>query len=321
MSIESAALPLDANSDDPAVRDRFARLRRWTRPAIIANLIGQIAIVLSGGLVRLTGSGLGCSTWPQCEPGRFTPQYHEAVSFHPYVEFGNRLVSVALVVVAVFVALLVWTSYERTRSVRVWGLVPLFGVVLQAVIGGITVLIDLHPAIVGGHLLLSMALVALSTYLLVRWDEGDARPTVVVNRAGFVLSQTAGFLMIPVLVLGVIVTGSGPHSGDTEVGYRFGFDPAVVTRFHSLSVWLFLFVLIASAVLLLRDSNTPLRVRQALRILMIMTAIQGVVGYLQFFTDLPIALVAVHMLVAAVLAASTTWFVLTTRERPALTSA
>lgn len=320
MSTESAALPLDANQPAASL-DRFARWRIWTRPAIIANLIGQILIVLSGGLVRLTGSGLGCSTWPQCEPGRFTPEYHDAVSFHPYVEFGNRLVSVVLVLVAVVVALLVWTTYQRSKSLRAWGLVPLIGVVLQGVIGGITVLIELHPAIVGGHLLISMALVALSTYLLVRWDGGDGRPRIVVNRSGYVLSRVVGALMVPVLVLGVVVTGSGPHSGDTEVGYRFGFDPAVVTRFHSISVWLFLAALVAAAVLLLKDRSTPTRVRKALRVLVILTVAQGLVGYIQYFTNLPVALVALHMLAAAGMAAAVTWFVLTTRERAEFPSA
>ncbi len=283
----------------------------------MANLVGQILIVLSGGLVRLTASGLGCSTWPQCEPGYFTPQYHEAISIHPYIEFGNRLISVVLVLVAVVVALLVWTSRNRTVQLRLWGLVPLFGVVVQAVVGGITVLIDLHPAIVGGHLLLSMALIALSTYLLVRWDEGDGPAITTVTRAGLIWSRITGVLVIPALVLGVIVTGTGPHSGDTTVGYRFGFDPVLITRLHALSVWAFVLTLIVAAVVLLRQNHAPSSVKHALVALFSITIVQGAVGYVQYFSDLPIILVALHMVLAAGLTAVATWFVLSLRTRVA----
>lgn len=316
VSTDSAPLPVDA--DTASRPDLFARWRHWARPAIVANLIGQIVIVLSGGLVRLTGSGLGCSTWPQCEPGYFTPQFHEAISIHPYIEFGNRMVSIVLVVIAVVVALLVWTARNRSMKLRIWGLVPMFGVVVQAVIGGITVLIELHPAIVGGHLLLSMALIALSAYLLVRWNEGDGVAVIVVSAAGKFWTRLVGLLTIPILVLGVIVTGTGPHSGDTTAGYRFGFDPVFITRLHSLAVWLFLIALVVAAVVLLRRPPVPMNLRRALATMFALTIVQGFVGYVQYFNDLPIALVTIHMLLAAVFAAAATWFVLTIRVRPAL---
>lgn len=320
VSTDSASLPVDENTAPTRRPDRLARWRHWARPAITANLIGQIVIVLSGGLVRLTGSGLGCSTWPQCEPGYFTPQFHEAISIHPYIEFGNRLVSIVLVIIAVVVALLVWTARHRTLQLRLWGLVPLFGVVVQAVVGGITVLIDLHPAIVGGHLLLSMALIALSAYLLVRWNEGDGAAIFVVSGAGKLWTRLVGILVIPVLVLGVIVTGTGPHSGDTTVGYRFGFDPVFITRLHSLSVWLFLIALVVAAVVLLRNTPVPNNIRYAIATMFTLTILQGIVGYVQYFNDLPIALVTIHMVLAGALAAATTWFVLTVRVRPALSA-
>lgn len=300
--------------------DKLARWHSWTRPALIANLIGQIMIVLSGGLVRLTGSGLGCSTWPECEPGSFVPQFHEAISIHPYIEFGNRLVSLVLVLFAVAVAILVWTNRSRSQSLRVWGLVPLIGVLIQAVIGGITVRIDLHPAIVGGHLLGSMALVAASTYLLIRWNTPDGPRVPSVPRLPYVLSRVAALILVPILVLGVIVTGAGPHSGDDEVGYRFGFDPQAVTRLHAISVWLFLIVLVMAAILLLRNPRTPGPVRSSLTALLALTVAQGLIGYVQYFTDLPILLVALHMLAAAGLTAVVTWFVCTTREQSPLSA-
>ena len=283
---------------------------------LIANLVGQIAIVLTGGLVRLTGSGLGCSTWPQCEPGYFTPQYHAAVTFHPYVEYGNRMVSVLVVIFATVAAILVWTTYSRSKQLRTLGLMPIILTFSQAIIGGITVLVKLHPAIVGGHLLISMILIAVSTYLLYRWDEGDGAPAPLVPRPTLTMTRVVALLTIPMLVLGVIVTGAGPHSGDTEVGYRFALDPLIITRFHALSVWLFLGALALTAVMLLRNRNTPARTRRALFILFGVTVLQGGVGYIQYFTGLPAAVVAAHMLLAALVTMAVTQFVLTARIRP-----
>ena len=128
--------------------------------------------------MRLTGSGLGCSTWPQCEPGSFTPALHEATSIHPFIEFGNRTLTGFLAVIALTVAMLVWTDRSRSRSYRLLGLAPVLGVVAQAVIGGVTVLFHLNPAVVGVHMLVSLALVAVSTVLVVRERAGDGTSVV-----------------------------------------------------------------------------------------------------------------------------------------------
>src|SRR3954465_3192159 len=142
------------------------------RVVALASLVAMVLIVGTGGAVRLTGSGLGCSTWPQCEPGEFTPQFHAATSIHPFIEFGNRTVSGVLVVIGVLVAVLVFSDRSRPTSYRWLGLAPLLGVLTQAVVGGITVLLDLNPAIVAGHMLISLALVALSMWLLPGPPEG-----------------------------------------------------------------------------------------------------------------------------------------------------
>src|SRR5690606_16830511 len=112
----------------------------------------------TGGIVRLTGSGLGCSSWPQCEPGGFTPVLHQAVSWHPYVEFGNRTLTAILAVIAFVTAWIIWRQRDRSRAFRLLGLAPFIGVVVQGVLGGLTVLVDLDPRFVGMHFLLSMAL-------------------------------------------------------------------------------------------------------------------------------------------------------------------
>lgn len=284
------------------------RLRpRWTRPAVIANLVGQIVIVGTGGAVRLTGSGLGCSTWPQCEPGEFTPRFHEATSIHPFIEFGNRTITGVLGILAITVALLVFSDRSRSAGYRWLGLAPLAGVAVQAVVGGITVLVDLHPAIVGGHLLISMALVAASTWLLVRSAEGDAPPEPLVDRTTYALRWLLVALAVVVLVLGVVVTGAGPHSGDEEVGYRFAVDPYAMARVHAASVWLFVAVL---AVMLWRVLRSQVggRPRSVGLLLLGVTLGQGLIGYVQLFTGLPIALVNLHMVGAALLAAGVASF-------------
>jgi len=297
------------------------RLRdRWTWTAVVANLVGQIAIIVTGGAVRLTGSGLGCSTWPECEPGQFTPQVHDATSIHPFIEFGNRTVSGVLVVVALVVALLVTFDRRRPAAYRRLGLVPVVGVLVQAVIGGITVLVDLHPAIVGSHLLISMALVAFSTWLVVRTREGDGPAVPLVDRTTRTLVRVLVALTVAVLVLGVVVTGAGPHSGDDEVGYRFDVDPWLMAKLHAASVWAFVAVLVAVLVLLRRRGVSG-RPWTAALVLLGVTLGQGLVGYVQLFTGLPIGLVNLHMLGAALLASAVTFFVGSLRTRATVAAA
>ena len=302
-------------SPSPAKRTWSDIARRWTRPAIIANLVGQIGIVATGGAVRLTGSGLGCSTWPMCEPGEFTPSLHDASTIHPFIEFGNRTLTGVLGVLAIAVALFVWTNRSRSMPYRLLGLAPLLGVVLQAVIGGITVLVDLHPAIVGGHLLISMGLVAASAVLLDRSGEGDAPPVSLVPRHTRVVTWLLEIALVPMLVLGVIVTGSGPHSGDSEVGYRFALDPAHVTKFHAASVWLFLVLLVVLTVLVWRAHPPLTKARRVVGLLVVVTLAQGAIGYVQYFTGLPEILVGLHMLGAAVLTAGAARVPLALRTR------
>ncbi|PFG19458.1 cytochrome c oxidase assembly protein subunit 15 [Serinibacter salmoneus] len=300
----------------------------------IANLAAQIGIIFTGGVVRLTGSGLGCSTWPQCEPGSFTPVLHAESGLHPYIEFGNRLLTFVLVVVAAGLALSVWRSAStrtRPRSLKVLALAPILGVVVQAVLGGITVLVDLHPAVVGSHFFLSAALVWLSTVVLWRLREGDApaRATLTVPERWRTwmgaLPWALGVLTAIVVVLGVLTTGSGPHSGDSEVGYRFALDPALIARFHAVSVWAFLAVVGVSLVPVMSRRSAAgaaaaavpaaLRARRAWIVLVVVTLAQGGIGYVQYFTGLPIPLVSLHLLGSGLLIAAVTAAVLSLRTR------
>ncbi|GAA3822944.1 COX15/CtaA family protein [Cellulomonas soli] len=307
-----SAAPPSPTTSTPAPTVAPGGLARWTHAALVANLAAQILIIGTGGAVRLTGSGLGCSTWPQCEPGEFTPRLHDAATIHPFIEFGNRTLTGVLTVVALAVAVLVWRERTRSRSFRVLGLVPLLGVLVQAVLGGITVLVDLHPAVVGSHMFISMGLVAVSTVLVVRWGELDGPARPLVPERVVRLGQLLAVLGVAVVALGIVTTGAGPHSGDNEVGYRFALDPYLVAKVHALSVWAFVLVL---AALLVSLRTGPRRARRAAFVLLAVTLAQAVVGYVQFFTGLPIALVNLHMVAAAGLMAVGTWFLLTLRER------
>lgn len=273
---------------------------RWTLPAVVANLLGQILIVGTGGAVRLTASGLGCSTWPQCTPGDFTPQLHDATSFHPFVEFGNRTVSGLLMVVAVVVAVLVTGDRRRPTGYRWLGLVPVIGVLVQAVVGGLTVLFDLNPVLVSSHMLISMGLVALSMWLLVRTREGDEPAVVLVDPATRALERVLWGLTAVVLVLGVVTTGAGPHSGDDKVGYRYAVDPYAVAKVHAGAVWLFVATL-AVVLWRLRRGGVTGRPWTVGLVLAAVTLAQGGIGYVQLYTGLPIALVNLHLVGAACL--------------------
>ncbi|MBU4214425.1 MAG: COX15/CtaA family protein [Actinobacteria bacterium] len=287
---------------------------RWTRPAVVANLVAQIAIIGTGGLVRLTGSGLGCSTWPQCQPGSFVPVRHAASPLHQSIEFGNRTLTGVLVAIAVAVLVLVGLNRRHTAGTRALGWVPLVLVLVQAVVGGLSVIGGLPPAVVGLHFLLSMLLVVAATWLLVRIDEGDGPMAWRAERATVRWAVAQGVLTFVVLVLGVVTTGAGPHSGDDAVGYRFAVDPLLMARAHAGAVWAFIAV---SVVLLLRVRRAGGAPRRWAVTVLVVAAAQGGIGYVQVATGLPIALVNLHMIGAALLAAAVTRFATTLRRRQA----
>lgn len=260
-------------------------------------MAAQIGIVVTGGLVRLTGSGLGCSTWPMCEPGQFTPEFHQEMSFHPIIEFGNRTLTGVLTVIALA---LLWALYRREPAngrpsilkILAWSV--LAGIGVQAVVGGITVLVELHPAVVGLHMSLSLVLIAISGYLVVRLRQEDVPAAKPVYAVLLWAMAAIGAVM---MVTGVITTGSGPHSGDENAPYRFALDPVVVSRVHSATVYAFILVLILVVIASVRSGHG---IRRWYAIIALV-AVQGIIGYWQFFTGLPITLVAIHMFLAAVM--------------------
>jgi len=285
----------------------------WLRRVLLVNLVVEIGIVVTGGLVRLTGSGLGCPTWPECVPGSFIPVPHQEQGLHKVIEFGNRTLTGVVGVAALLVILAVWRWAPGRRALLRASVLPLVGVLLQAVLGGITVLTGLNPAIVAGHFLASMVLVSLSAYLLYRVGEGDATPVSLVRPEIRALAWVTAVLGALILALGTVVTGSGPHSGDASTP-RFAFDPRTVAWLHADAVMLFLGLVVA-VLLAVHLTARESRPRRAWCAVLAVTLLQGVVGYVQYLTGLPEVLVLVHMLGASLLAASLTYGVLSLRRR------
>ncbi|KGN38762.1 cytochrome C oxidase [Knoellia subterranea KCTC 19937] len=266
---------------------------------LFANLVAQVAIIVSGGLVRLTGSGLGCPTWPQCVPGSYVPVPHQEQGFHKIIEFGNRTLTGVLGIIAILAVIAVW-RWAPVRRLKIAAVTVLAGVVLQAVLGGITVLTELHPVTVATHFLVSAALVAAAAYLwFARTEpEGEPRPLVHALVRRVAVGTTA--VGAVVLVLGTVVTGSGPHSGDAEAPARFGFDPRTISWLHADAVMLFVGLVVA-VWLATRLSSAPAPTSRAWQTVLLVTLAQGLIGYTQYLTDLPEVLVLTHMFGAAAL--------------------
>ena len=279
------------------------RAGRTTRGIYIANLVAQAAIVVTGATVRVTGSGLGCPTWPQCVEGSYIPTVHQEQAWHKYVEFGNRSLTFILVLLAA--AALIAAILDQRRRVANGGrsrklllalaAIPILGTFAQAVLGGITVLTGLSPLTVASHFGVSMLLIAGCVALVVRSrDEGDAPATLLVRPE--IRKLTWALLAITglVVMLGTIVTGSGPHSGDAKAENRFNFDPRMISWLHADVVLLFIGLLIA-LLLALHLTKGPRKALVLAWTLVGISVAQAGVGYTQYFTGLPIILVLIHV--------------------------
>ena len=248
-------------------------------------LVLQAGLVITGGAVRLTGSGLGCPTWPECTPGSYTPVPHQAEGqLHAWIEFGNRLLTFALVAVAL--AVLAHVLYKKRKDLRLLAVGQVLGILGQGVLGGITVLTDLHPLPVAGHLLLSIILIAGAASIYDRRENAVLR-VKPEERITSLLSTAHLHLTFLVIVLGTLVTGSGPHAGD-EKAQRFGFDIRSVSVLHADAVIALLGITLA---LYVAARANPLHHRRILVFTAIALA-QGAIGYIQYFTGIPEILVA-----------------------------
>lgn len=267
-----------------------------------ASLASQILIVVTGGLVRLTGSGLGCPTWPKCTVDSLTTV--PAQGYHGVIEFGNRLLTFVLLVVAVLTVLAVVNrAVDRSRKLRGPALLLLAGIPAQAILGGFTVLTKLNPWLVGAHFVLSGVMIVAASVLVWRVYSPEAQviPLIAYGLAPFV--SALGAISV---VIGVLVTGAGPHAGDAQ-SIRNGLDLETWFHYHSYPAYALL-VLIAAELLVLwrseRDvhgSFVPSLATKIVFALLLATIAQAIIGVLQARLGVPAGLVAIHMLGASVL--------------------
>ena len=281
---------------------------RTVRRLALASVVANSAIVVTGGAVRLTSSGLGCPTWPRCTESTYTPTAEYAA--HGLIEFGNRLLTFVLLAIVVATTVAVWRQRPVRPGMRRLSVLVLLGIPAQAVLGGITVLTGLNPWTVMGHFLVSSVLIALAVVLHQRSREGDLPPAPLVGPPLRRLGTALLVLVGATLVAGTVVTGSGPHSGDAAAG-RTGLDPESVSQVHADLVFLLVGVTAAFWVAL-RATGAPSR---AMGVLLAVELAQGVVGFVQYFTDLPVLLVALHLVGACAVTVAAVHAVLSLRDR------
>ncbi|MGO0576172.1 COX15/CtaA family protein [Ornithinimicrobium panacihumi] len=297
------------------VRERLAPLARtepdgWVRATAWANVVVNCLLILTGGLVRLTGSGLGCPTWPRCTADSWTAT--PEMGINGAIEFGNRTLTglVGLIALLAFVAVV---RMRRQHPDLFWlSLTVGIGVVLQAGVGGITVLTGLNPWVVGIHFVISAIMIALAMVMVLRVRRlslpavaAAERPGQVVGRAGQhlrILAVLVGILGFLVVYVGTLVTGTGPHAGDSGEVARHAFDPYWITRFHTTPAYLLLAAVVGGLVLGAKD-GWPATLRRAFALLGAVLIVQGLIGYYQFFNGVPVAAVTLHLVGAAVLVA------------------
>lgn len=282
-------------------------LRRLAWASLAANAL----LVATGGAVRLTDSGLGCPTWPQCTAGSLV--VHDAMGIHGFIEFGNRLLTFVLAAVAVATWVAAMRYQPARRSIRWLATILALGIPAQAVIGGVTVLSELNPWIVALHLLCSLAIIGVAVVLIRRVDEGDDPPALVVPPAVAWLGRATFAATWAVLYLGTIVTGSGPHAG-SATSPRTGLNPEAMAQLHADIVFLLVGLTIGTA-LAMRAASAPPRPQRAVWLMLGVEIAQGVIGYVQYFTHLPVALVGAHVFGASVVSATAAWLLVSLRDR------
>ena len=271
-----------------------------------AALATNVGIVVTGGVVRVTGSGLGCAEWPQCEPGSFTPTVNVFEDLHAAIEFGNRLLTFAVLAASLWFLLEVRRHPGLPRVVRQVAWILPLGVLVQALIGGVTVLTGLHWWTVSVHFLASMALIALAVAGVLGLRSDPTEPAAPSGlRHATTAVATIAFL---VLILGTFVTAAGPHGGDASAP-RIGLSIGTLAIAHAHGVWMLLGTSIVT--LLVARQLGQARLVRALGLLLAISVAQGGVGYLQYWLGIPAELVSLHIIGASLvwLATARTWVV------------
>ncbi|MEU4684566.1 COX15/CtaA family protein [Streptomyces xinghaiensis] len=298
-----------------AIAARWTPSPRTVRLAALAALLMSIVIIVTGGAVRLTGSGLGCDTWPKCSGDSLIAT--REMGLHGAIEFGNRMLTYVLTAAVAWTIIAARSAEPRRRSLTRLGWLQFFVVLANAVLGGITVLLELNPYIVAGHFLAATALLTVTAVTWERTREGDGAPRPLAGPRVRALAWALAAVTALLVTAGTVVTGAGPHAGDSSEVPRMGVDWETVTRVHALLAWAVV-LLTAALWVVLRAVDAPAAPRRRTALLMAVLLAQGAIGYVQYLTDLPEVLVGLHMLGSCLVWVGVIRVLLSLRERPAV---
>lgn len=278
------------------------------RTITVAALVALAAIIVTGAAVRLTGSGLGCDDWPNCSTGKLI----DVSSKHAAIEQINRFFTGAVGVAVIAAVLGSLVRRPRRRDLVVLSLLLVVGVVANAVLGGISVLVDLHPLAVQGHMLLSMALIVTGSVLVRRAGEPDGVPRLhVVTEPTRKLAWGLFAWTCLAVVTGTLVTGAGPHAGDEEAE-RLDVAIPTVARLHGGAVLLAIATGLVLAFRAWSRAEDRRAVGDALTTWMFLGGLQAALGYVQYFNGVPALLVGIHVAGATAVMIAATFVVLDT---------
>ncbi len=288
-------------------RPRFTLSLRRFRQLAIVTVAGVCFLTVAGAIVRLTGSGLGCDDWPNCNSERFI----DVSTGHAAIEQVNRLLSGVIGIPVLIMAIGAFRVWPRRCGLTGPSLAVLFTILGNGVVGGMAVRGDLHPALVQSHFILAMLSIGFGLVAVHRSgpEPVGRRTDIGVTPLITGLFATLGVFVAAALVTGTVVTGAGPHAGD-ETARRYGFDISTVAQIHSAMVWLAVAVFLALIVALRRAPGLSNRFTRKISTWMFLAVVQGGIGYVQYFSDVPAVLVAAHVAGATALWVATVWLIL-----------
>ncbi|WP_142218171.1 heme A synthase [Streptomyces sp. SLBN-118] len=295
------------------IAQRWTPTPRTVRRAALSAVVMSVVIIVTGGAVRLTGSGLGCDTWPKCTDDSLFATPEQGI--HGAIEFGNRMLTYVLSAAVGWAIVAASAARPRRRGLSRLAWSQFWIVMGNAVLGGITVWAGLNPWTVAGHFLLATGLLTVTTVTWHRAGEGDGAPRPRVPRPVRKLSWAIVVTSVLLIALGTSVTGSGKHAGDSSDVPRMPWDWADAAHVHAIGAWVVCALAVAMW-LLLRVVDAPDDTRARARDLLIVLLAQGAIGYVQYFTHVPEALVAAHMLGSALMWIAVVRLALSLRERP-----
>jgi cytochrome c oxidase assembly protein subunit 15 len=295
------------------IAERWTPTPRTVRRAALSALVMAVIIVVTGGAVRLTGSGLGCPTWPKCTDDSLTAT--SAMGFHGAIEFGNRMLTYVLCAAVGWAIIAARSQKPYRRDLTRLGWAQFWVVMSNAILGGIVVLVGLNPYTVAAHFVATSALIAIATVMWQRTREGEGPSRPLVGKAVQQLVWCLVAASVVLILVGTVVTGAGPHAGDSSEVERMPIDWETVSKVHAVLAWIVVSLTFALW-FVLKAVEAPKGPLDRTRDLFLVLLAQGVIGYVQYFTDLPEILVGLHMLGSALVWVAVLRVLLSLRERP-----